>query len=182
MGWVSHLDCNMLAAMRRAQKDVFWRWKKFTGQHFHRKSQGLTELFSLTYKPSLQEIRSSLRTTPNYAGTTGTNTFIDQIQGVCSLCSSENCGILCRKLPRAWLWRMYDYPWSESLLGRIESPFGRKRQTRDPTRLWWTTHPIAVLNHVLLSGWVLKFNTTSNSFSRIQRQKWEWKMDQQIDK
>lgn len=163
----------------QSSKDVFWRWIQS-----HRatlpleKTRAYWTSLSLTGKPSLQEIRSFLRTTPNRTGTTGTNAFMDQIQGMRSCCSSDNCEVLCRTLPGSWMWRMYDSPWSESLLGRIESPFGRKRQTRDPTLLWWTTHPRAVLNPVLLSECVLKFNTTNNSFSGIQRQKQEWKMDQ----
>lgn len=160
----------------QSPKDVFWRWEKTHRATLpQEKPRAYWTSLSLIYKPSLQEIRPSLRTTPNHAGTTGTNAFIDQIQGVCSFCTSDNCGILCKKLPGSWMWRMYNSPWSERLIGRIESPFGRKRQTKDPKRLWWTPQPTAVLNRVLLSDWVLKFNTMSNSFSRIQRQKQEGK-------
>lgn len=167
----------------QSPKDIFWRREKTHRATLpQEKPRAYWTSLSLIYKPSLQEIRSSLRTSPNNACTTGTNALIDQIQGVCRFCTSDNCGILCRKLPRSWMWRMYDSPWSERLLGRMESPLGRKRQMRDPKLLWWTPQLTTVLNRVMLSECVLKFNTTSNSFSKIQRQKQEEKMYQQIDK
>lgn len=136
---LQHARCNA-----QSPKDVFWRWEQTHRATLpQEKTWAYWTSLSLTYKPSLQEIRSSVRTMPNCSGTTGTNTFIDQIQGVCPFCTSDNCGILCRKLPGSWMWRMCNSPWSERLLGRIESALGRKRQTKDLTRLGWTPHPIA---------------------------------------